>query len=120
MLKAKQHILSNYGVESTMDLSELELDDAIERLQIIESQKKNTADYEVRKWRHKCLRAMSRFIDTQDWGNVNSFMLNKRVAGKHLYELSAEELQVLHRKINKIGDVFQSRERMINRQAFMN
>jgi hypothetical protein len=43
-------------------------------------------------------------VDTQDWNAVNAFMLDKRIAGKHLYELSIPELTSLQRKLHAVAE----------------
>ncbi len=111
LLHAKEHVLSVYGTDSIRDLSETELDECIERIGRIAAGKAN--DNEIKHWRHLCLRAMSKFINTQDWNNVNSFMMNKRVSGKHLYECSLEELKVLHKKINRISEIIATRDKRL-------
>ncbi len=105
MIDAKPHILESYGVSSTLDLSENELDELIIKVrQIIDSKNKHTS-IEIRQWRHKCLCMIKECgIDTNNWNAVNEFMLDKRIAGKHLYELSSGELQSLHRKLHNVRD----------------
>ncbi|HLO59020.1 MAG TPA: hypothetical protein VK172_14915 [Lentimicrobium sp.] len=105
MMDAKEHILSGYGVSSTLDLTEPELDGLISRVEKLLAQKKDDTDKAIREWRHKCLRKMNECgINTNDWNAVNAFMLNKRICGKHLYELDLKELQVLHRKLHNVRD----------------
>jgi hypothetical protein len=111
LFHAKEHVLSVYGTDRIRELSEPELDECIERIGRIAEGKAN--DNEIKHWRHLCLRAMSKFINTQDWNNVNSFMMNKRVAGKHLYECSLEELKVLHKKINRISEILAKRDKRL-------
>lgn len=118
LLHAKEHVLSVYGTDRIRELSEPELDECIERIGRIAEGKAN--DSEIKHWRHLCLRAMSKFINTQDWNNVNSFMMNKRIAGKHMYECSLDELKNLYRKINKIAEIMKSRDAQMKRQALLN
>ena len=118
LLHAKEHVLSVYGADRIRELSEPELDECIERIGRIAEGKAN--DNEIKHWRHLCLRAMSKFINTQDWNNVNSFMMNKRIAGKHLYECSTEELKALHRKINKVAEIVIARDKIMRKQAMNN
>jgi hypothetical protein len=103
MIAAKEHVLAAYGVERMRDLSEQQLDELMQRIANIAEQKQN--ENEIKHWRHLCLKAMSSFIDTNDWNRVNAFMLSKRVAGKHMYECSVDELKILHRKIKNIAKV---------------
>jgi hypothetical protein len=120
LLQAKEHILAGYGVEHISDLSEALLDEAIARIIDIAIAKEAIASREVRMWRHKILRKMSEFMNTTDWSNVNTFMLDKRVAGKHLYECNVSELKVLLRKISKISEVIKERDNKLARTALLN
>lgn len=105
LMDAKGHILSAYGVESTLDLSELQLDDVIIRVEKMAHEKHRAANALTREWRHKCLKIMRECgVDTDNWSAVNEFMLNPRICGKHMYELSNADLQVLHRKLHNVRD----------------
>lgn len=106
MAHAKPYILDSYGVESTTELHESDLDNEIRILENQLRQKKEDADKDVRTWRHKCLRVIgSCDIDTQDWNNVNEFLMQPRLGGKVLYDYdTVEELKNLHRKLNAIAD----------------
>lgn len=120
MMAAKSHVLSEYGVDSTLQLTNEELDQAIERLQNLQHQKSSPVTDEVRSLRHKCLRAMSKYIDTRDWSRVNAFMLDKRILGKHLYEASVVELHSLHNKLHSIKDVYVAKDNQIKRLTLLN
>jgi len=106
MADVKESILESYGVTSTMDMSEDDLDVIIAWLEDLLVKKKQEAPKDIRELRHKCLRMMSECgIDTKDWNAVNRFMMNPRIAGKHLYEIeSVSELQNLHRKLHNVRD----------------
>lgn len=57
----------------------------------------------LRKERSATLRLMQRVgIDTSDWKRVNSFCLDRRIAGKEFAKLSIMELAQLRRKIRAI------------------
>jgi hypothetical protein len=121
MMNAKEHILSGYGVESTMDLSDVQLDDVIRRVEDLLNKKSQEADKLTREWRHKCLRLIKECgIDTNNWSAVNAFMLNPRICGKHLYELNTDELQVLHRKLHNVRDNKLKKQQDIQRLATQN
>lgn len=121
LLSAKEHILYGEGVESVTELSEKQLDSLIEWAGEILNQKQEDASKEIRSWRHKCLRMMRECgIETQDWNNVNAFLLDKRVAGKHLYKMSIDELKKLHRKLHNIATNKEARIQEERGQAFLN
>lgn len=103
MMSAKEYILDGYGVRSTTELTPDQLDDAICRVEKLVDQKNQQVNADVRLWRHRCLRLINACgIDTNNWDAVNEFMLNPRIAGKHLYELNVMDLQVLHRKLHNV------------------
>ncbi len=105
MMYAKPAMLAGQGVESTKDLTSEQLDTLIDYLLDLVIGKNKDADKEVRTWRHKVLRMVAECgVNTNDWNEVNAFLLDKRVAGKHLYEITdIEELKKLHRKLFNIS-----------------
>jgi len=121
MLDAKEYLLERYNAISTMQLSEKQLDELIDYLRGLDVEKTNNQTDIIKTWRSKCLRVMSNIIDTKDWNNVNKFMMDKRICGKHLYELkTVEELQNLHKKLNKIKDIYKAKDAIIRRKAALN
>ncbi len=99
----KEAVLSAFGVRRIRDLSESQLDELIEKLKAIDAEKNKFKAAEIRKYRHYCLSMMQKIgIDTTDWYAVNDYVLNEKIAGKHLYELSVDELKALHRKLRSI------------------
>jgi hypothetical protein len=121
MLEAKEHILSGYGVTSTMELTEKQLDELIISVQKLVNRKHEDADKETRSWRHKCLRLVKECgINTNDWNAVNDFLLQPRICGRHLYDLSVEDLQVLHRKLHNVRNNKIKKQQENDRLATMN
>ena len=60
---------------------------------------------ELRKRRSSCLRLMQQLgIDTTDWGRVDAFCLDRRIAGKRFAWLDRWELEDLQRKLRAIKD----------------
>lgn len=104
MMANKPDMLRAYGVESTNDLNDDELDRLIVYLQNIDRAKRTPDTEEKKGWRHKVLRMVAKCgVDTQDWNRVNAFMCQPRIAGKHLYECSVDELKALHRKLHNVA-----------------
>ena len=104
MMDAKAHILDGYGVSSTLDLTDKQLDELIDRIRSIIDRKKTVVPKEMREWRHKCLRMMTKCsVNTNDWNSVNAFMEDKKICGRHLYELNLQELVILHRKLHNVA-----------------
>ncbi len=104
MLGAKEDLLSSYGAVSTKELSVSELEELICYLQTLQQDKDIIRNKEIRNWRHKVLRQVAACgIDTQNWNEVNRFLIQPRIAGKHLYECSLVELKSLHRKLQNVA-----------------
>jgi len=120
MQEAKEHLLDAWGVSSTLELTDKQLDEIIQHLKELQAEKQVSKTDQIKHWRHKCLRVMSKIIDTSDWNRVNAFMMDKRVSGKHLYEHSIEELQALHRKLNQIKDIYARKDAIIKYKAANN
>lgn len=98
----KDDILSGYGVDSVKSLSQAELSELCTRLSHICAEKVISADKERRIWRSNVLTMLQKigiYADNQDWSRVNKFLMQPRISGKLLYELSIEELKALHRKL---------------------
>ena len=101
MKNAKADILAGYGVESTGDLTDGQLNELIRTLEEKRSARFAQVDAQVKKERSKCLRAMNELgVNTFNWENVNSYMLDKE--GKLLYQLTLKELKALHIKLRNI------------------
>jgi galactokinase len=57
----------------------------------------------IKKQRSVCLKLMQKMgIDTTDWTRVNAFLMDGRIVGKKLYEMSGAELDTLSRKLRSI------------------
>jgi len=100
----REAIMEPYGVSSTADLSEADLDELLERFKPENNQP--VSDH-VRRLRSHCLDLMNRmgiYTHSGDWKQVNDFMMNPKIAGKLLYQLNASELESLRRKLNSIID----------------
>lgn len=62
-------------------------------------------DEAYRKLKNRCLKLMQQLgKDTTDWGEVDRYCLDPRIAGKRFRELNYNELVRLHRKLHKIKD----------------
>ncbi len=104
LLEAKDDILAGFGASRLRDLSEQLLDELIIRVEELIEEKHSDASQLVRSWRHKCLRMVQECgVDTSDWNRVNAFLMDKRIAGKHLYELNVSELVTLFNKLHNVA-----------------
>lgn len=101
----KASFLKKYGVASTIDLNDNEIDHLIQRLQNSVDNRYNSSK-ELRYWRSCVLSLLNRcgvYITNNDWDHVNNFMLDSRICGKLLYELNVDELKALCPKLRNIA-----------------
>jgi len=104
-LENKRAIIAAYGVESTKDLNPAQLDELIKRFGEIANSRNYTPNI-IRQWRSYVLNELNKcgiYTDNSDWSRVNAFLMNKRIAGKMLYELNIDELKALHKKLKIIA-----------------
>ncbi len=121
MTHAKEGLLAGYGVSSSKELGLGQLDELIDYLQGLKNEKNKKKEEEIRKLRHKCLRIISEIgINTQDWKEVNKFMLNKHVCGYHLYELSTEELDIFIYKLYAIRNKIKQKRKELEALSKLN
>lgn len=95
-------ILEPYGVTSTSELTEAQLDELIARFTYVG---KKDAPLEIRNARSlnlKLLMELGIYDNTGDWTRVNAYMMDKRIAGKLLYQMNIEELKALTVKLRAI------------------
>ena len=93
---AKPHILAGYGVDHTSELSDEELQQLVDRLDEMKAKRYNSQEPELRHWRSVLMNLLNRYgvyATADDWSHVNRFLLDKRVSGKLLYEMSLEEVK---------------------------
>ena len=121
MKHAKEDLLQGYGAESSLELSDRQLDELIDYLRDIINRKDDGISKGRRKHMHQCLRIMADIgINTQDWNQVNKFMLNKHVCGRHLYQLNLQELINFKRKLYAIQRKVEEKRNNEKRLANMN
>lgn len=104
VMNNKEDILGAYGVDSTLELSEAELDELIFRLKQMKISRYEPTPA-MRKWRSNALIMINKlgvYADNNDWTRVNRFLLEPRIAGKLLYEMSVTELKALCEKLRII------------------
>ncbi len=105
LVQAKPAIVESFGVSSTKEMSEMQLDELIDWLEDANNYKYQETTATTRKLRSQCLRAMTYCgVNTQDFEAVNAYMMDRRICGKLLYECTDDELRSLHRKLNKIAE----------------
>jgi len=86
-----------------------------------EIQVNNTADPSIKKLRSGILHRLQRYgIDTTDWKKVNAFLEQPRIAGKRLYDMSAEEMGDFIKKMESILKKEEKQRAEIERLAHLN
>jgi hypothetical protein len=96
--RAKPALLAGYGVEHTNQLSEADLKDLVKRLDEMQHDKifAGSSDPEVRRWRSTLLSLLNKYGvygTSDDWSHINRFLLDPRVCGKLIYQMTIEELK---------------------------
>ena len=123
IMAQKENILAGYGVEHTTDLTVEELDEVIARFtsppplhppQPLQKggdpQRGETAharDAVLRKLRSQCLTVLQQmgvYSTNDDWSRVNEYLMQPKISGKLLFQMTEEELKSLHRKLCSIRD----------------
>lgn len=103
-LDCKKSLVGQYGVESSRDLSDKQLDQLINRLEEGASNR-YTVDPIIKEWRSNVLVHLTKYgiyTDNNDWARVNEFLMDKRIAGKMLYEMNAAEMRTLCKKLRSM------------------
>lgn len=108
----KEAILEGYGYESTRDLPLDLLEDAINRLVTLRDGTKS----DTRKLRSSVLcllQSLGIYENKNSWARVNEYLLQPRIAGKLLYQMTDQELIDLRVKLNSI---LSKQEKTINQE----
>jgi hypothetical protein len=98
----REAILEGYGVTSTADLNVAQLDELI-RNYSAEYHKPVSDD--TRNLRSSILTLLTRmgiYTTQDDWAAVNRYLMDKRIAGKLMYQCADDELRILKRKLHNI------------------
>jgi len=113
-LKAyKSVVLGQYGVAYVHDLSEAELDAALDVMRERRRLAVMTVSDEVRKKRSSVLTQLTAMgVHDGDWARTNGYLLHKRICGKLLFECSLGELEALLKKLRVIGRKYKSRREL--------
>lgn len=111
---------SGLRTNSLKDLSEAEYRRLIAYMTHLVS-RNQTDERKIKKLRSGILtRLQQHGIDTTDWSAVNRFLLDPRIAGKALYQMSIDEMQRLIPRLEQILIKDRARKNEIARQAFLN
>lgn len=96
--RAKPGLLAGYGVAHTNELSDEDLQHLVDRLDQMQKDKldAHNAIPEIKHWRSVLLTLLNRYgvySTPDDWSHINRVLMDKRVAGKLIYQMSIEELK---------------------------
>ena len=119
LIDQKSNLLESYGVEHASDLDCNELSDLINYLVNI----KQGTDSKKRQLRSDILSQLQRmgiYADNKDWSKVNRYLLDSRIAGKLLYQMSEQELKSLSIKLRSIEHKHQLKKAEIERLKMNN
>lgn len=113
-------ILSAYGVISTKDLTNAQLDELIAKY----SQEYNRpANDDIRRLRSEILTLLQKlgiYATNNDWTAVNNYLLSDKIAGKLLMQLSIDEMLKLRKKLHSITDKNAIKKTEIDRLKMLN
>ena len=99
----RKEIIKPYGVESTKDLTIQQLDELLKRFSA--KYFRMPPDAEGRRLRSIVLTLLTKYgvyNNNDDWHRVNRFLIDRRIAGKLLYEMDDNEMKALIRKLHKM------------------
>jgi len=119
---SKHDLLASYGVDSARFLTDSELIQLVDRVEQMKMQKLSP-DTKLRQLRSQVLTLLNEmgiYATNNDWSRVNAFLLDKRIAGKLLYELSVDELNKLIPKLRSIASKLRKRKEYEKHLMLMN
>lgn len=106
---SKEELVWQYSDMLTTSLKEFyqkkpeEYKRMIADLQVKANTSKHQADAELKRLRSSILlRLQKHGVDTTNWGCVNTFLQQPRISGKRLYEMTADEMKILLKKLESI------------------
>lgn len=111
-------ILESYDVTSTADLNIQQLDELIDRYS-----NQPPASEHVRRQRAALLALLNKlgiYTTNGDWAAVNAYLMNPRIAGKLMFNMSSDEMNVLEKKLRSILAKKEQADAEINRQKLLN
>ena len=109
--EAKEGILSGYGVTSSKELTQEQLNEAVAGLEAEKEKRKAPIDKPIQIKRSQCLTLLTKIgIDTTSWPKVNKYLEQPRLLnGKRMYDLDLEGLEALRKKLYNILHVVERR-----------
>ena len=98
----RESILEGYGVTSTADLSVPQLDELIDLYREDLRKQVSQTTKDLRSNIIDLLTRLGIYVTKNDWAAVNHYLMDKRIAGKLMYQCTDDELRILKRKLHNI------------------
>ena len=100
--KYRDAILEQYGVESTTDLSNEQLDELIRSYSHEWHPPVSERAMRLRSETLTLLNRLGLIANGSDWTMINDFLMNPKISGKLLYQMDEPELVTLGKKLHSI------------------
>ena len=116
----KSDIVGRYNVESTTELSKEQLRELVDEYTSYNRQVDNA---KIRAMRSEILTVLNKlgiYVNNTDWTAVNAYLMDKRIAGKLLWQMDESELLKLRNKLHGIFTKSVSASAEITRKQQMN
>lgn len=120
MMAYKRDFLAGYGVESTRELDEYELQEIIDRLRKHDMANRRKNEDTVRSLRSVVLTILQRmgiYQDNGSWSRVNKYLSDSRIAGKLLYKMNEHELRALIKKLRSIERKHMDQKKIVDKMV---
>ncbi|MBV6442727.1 MAG: hypothetical protein EPGJADBJ_04449 [Saprospiraceae bacterium] len=123
LIAQKEAVLSRYGVERIRDLSEKQLDHLIDGLRAMPEIHRREAAPDIRKARSVVLNLLDDLgikAKNGNWKPVNDYLMQPRIAGKVLYDMTADELKDCAKRLRVVIKKRRAENEDLARQALEN
>lgn len=107
LIPNREDILALWNARSFDELTDAEVVELQAYMELAHRAKTTPAPEAIRRLRSQVLAHLTKigmYASPEDWTKVNRFLLQKRICGRLLYMLDADELRALVRKLRAIHD----------------
>ena len=102
MVKFRQSIIEGYGVDRGRDLTDEDLQHAVNKLSEMKAVEVDVKKRKLRSIVLSTLQKLGIYQNNHDWAQVNGYLLQPKIAGKMLFELTEVEMDALILKLHSI------------------
>ena len=102
MVKFRQSIIEGYGVDRGRDLTDEDLQHAVNKLSDMKAVEVDVKKRKLRSIVLSTLQKLGIYQNNHDWAQVNGYLLQPKIAGKMLFELTEVEMDALILKLHSI------------------